>query len=424
LSAGTSGASTTSTAAPPELRRLGAAVALFACSVALFLVSPLGHHWPFVDLTIYRSAGQAVIDGAHLYDLRFFEGLPFTYPPVSGLALAPLAMMPNAMARGLITAISISLLPLTLRWALELAPVSSWVARDRRMPLALAAAAAALWLEPTWTALRYGQIDLVIAALVLFDLSRPDQARAKGVGIGLATGLKLTPAIFVVYLLVTRRYRAAAVSLGVFAGTLAAGFAAMPRAAAQFWSGAFADPGRVGRIENAANQTLRGALARLLHTLDVQAVWLPTAAVVGVVGLALAAGAGRRGDDAAGFCFCALTGLLISPVSWSHHWVLAVPMLLLYGVRARHGRLFAGLAVTAACAAIGFSQVIWWVPIGQHRHAELHLAGAQLLFANAYVLIALLALAWPLKLIRRGASRDRRLEGWEREPGLGLSGIS
>jgi alpha-1,2-mannosyltransferase len=312
LSSETSGAST---ADRPELRRLGAAAGLFTCSLTLFLLSPLGHHWPFVDLTIYRSAGQAVIDGSHLYDLRFFERLPFTYPPVSGLALAPLAMVPDAMARGLMTAISISLLPLTLRWALELPPAASWVARDRRMPLALAAAAAALWLEPTWTALRYGQIDMVIAALVLFDLSRPAHARAKGIGIGVATGLKLTPAIFVVYLLVTRRYRAAAVSLGVVAGTVAAGFAAMPQDAAQFWSGAFADPGRVGRIENAANQTLRGAFARLMHTLDVQAVWLPTAAVVGIVGLTVAARAGRRRDDAAGFCFCALTGLLISPVS-------------------------------------------------------------------------------------------------------------
>jgi alpha-1,2-mannosyltransferase len=259
---------------------------------------------------------------------------------------------------------------------------------------------------------------MVIAGLVLFDLSRPDQGRVKGIGIGLATGLKLTPAIFVVYLLVTRRYRAAAVSLAVFAGTVAAGFAAMPQAAAQFWGGAFADPGRVGRIENAANQTLRGAFARLLHTLDVQAVWLPSAAVVGIVGLALAARAGRRGDDAAGFCFCALTGLLISPVSWSHHWVLALPVLLLYAVRARHGRSSAGLAVTAGFAAIGFAQVIWWVPIGQHRHAELHLAGAQLLFANAYVLIALLALTWPLSSVRRGASRDQPFEGWRSEPGL------
>jgi hypothetical protein len=85
--------------------------------------------------------------------------------------------------------------------------------------------------------------------------------------------------------------------------------------------------------------------------------------------------------------------------------VLALPVLLLYGVRARHRRSFAGLAVAAAFAAIGFSRVIWWVPIGQHRHAELHLAGAQLLFANAYVLIALLALAWPLKLVRGGAGR-------------------
>jgi hypothetical protein len=79
-------------------------------------------------------------------------------------------------------------------------------------------------------------------------------------------------------------------------------------------------------------------------------------------------------------------------------------VLLLYALRLPHRRLSAGLAGAAAFAAIGFAHVIWWVPIGQHRHAELHLAGAQLLFANAYVLIALLALSGPLRLIRPGRS--------------------
>jgi len=133
--------------------------------------SPLGHHWPFVDLEVYRLGGHAILNGAHLYELLFPGALAFTYPPLSAMAFTLLA-------------------PLRL---------------------ALLAAAGALWLEPMWSTLHYGQIDLLIAALVLYDLSRPDASRWKGAPIGLATGLKLTPAIFAVYLLLSRRYRAAAV---------------------------------------------------------------------------------------------------------------------------------------------------------------------------------------------------------------------
>ena len=200
-----------------------------------------------------------------------------------------------------------------------------------------------MWLEPVWTTLRYGQIDIVIATLILYDLSRPEASRWKGAAIGLATGLKLTPAIFILYLLLRRSYRAAAVALTVFAATVLVGFVVVPRDSGEFWGGAFIDPRRVGRIENAANQTLRGAVARLLHSTNVEFWWLLIAAFVGVGGMLLAARAGRRGDDVQGFSVCALTGLLISPISWSHHWVLAIAALLLFTVNAVRGRSIGGL---------------------------------------------------------------------------------
>jgi alpha-1,2-mannosyltransferase len=131
--------------------------------------------------------------------------------------------------------------------------------------------------------------------------------------------LKLTPAIFAAYLLLTHRVRAATVSLAVFLGTVALGFAAIPGDSLEYWSGAFLDSSRVGRIENAANQTLRGAYARVLHSTSVETMWLCTAALIGLASLALAVHAGRRGDDARGFSLCALTALLVSPISWSHH---------------------------------------------------------------------------------------------------------
>ncbi len=383
-------------------RRL--ALALFACSVAVFLASPLAWGWSFVDLEVYRGGGQALLDGTRLYHLHFLGFLDFTYPPFAAVAFTPLTLAPVGVLEPIVTAVNIALLPVVLRFALRLAPVGAMLSGEQATRLALVAAGAAIWLEPVWSTLGYGQINLVIAALVLGDLARPDSARTKGVAIGLATGLKLTPGLFAVYLLATRRYRAAAVSLAAFAATVAAGFAVAPQAAADYWGGAFADAGRVGRIENAANQTLRGAFARVLHTLDVGTWWLGTAVVVGAVGLALAARAGRRGDDAGGFSLCALTGLLVSPISWSHHWVLAIPVLLLFAVRRdRAGRRWT-LAAAGLAAAIGYSQLIHWVPHPHPGplHAELHLDFVQLLAADAYVLIALVALAGAVVVVLRG----------------------
>jgi hypothetical protein len=145
----------------------------------------------------------------------------------------------------------------------------------------------------------------------------------------------------------------------------------------------------VGRIENAANQSLRGAFARTLHSLNVGPWWLTAALLAGAAGLALAAAAARRGDEASAFSICAITALLISPVSWSHHWVLAIPVLLLCSVRAYRRRSALGLAAAAAATALACSGIISSVPIGQHRHAELHLDGAQLLRADAYVIVGL-----------------------------------
>jgi alpha-1,2-mannosyltransferase len=372
--------------------RSGACATLYAASVLLMLASRMGHGWGFVDLAVYCYGAQGVLDGAHLYALRFPGALAFTYPPIAAMLFLPLTIVRMAVLEPVVTAGSIVLLPVTLGCTLRLAPVRDWLSREQAIRVALLASAAAIWLEPVWTTLGYGQIDVLIAALILYDLSRPDGARWKGVGIGLATGLKLTPGAFAVYLLLTRRYRAAAVSLGVFAATVAVGFLALPGDSREYWAGAFADPSRVGRIENAANQSLRGAYARLLHTLNVQPWWLCTAALVGVLGMALAVRAGRRGDDAQGFSLCALSALLVSPISWSHHWILAVPALLLFALGAWRTGSRARLSAVAAVVAVGCAQVIWWVPVNHPRHSELHLDAAQLVFADAYVLLGLAAL--------------------------------
>jgi alpha-1,2-mannosyltransferase len=376
-----------------RLAPLAACAAIYGVSIAALLASHLGHGWGFGDLTIYRYGGEAVLRGAHLYDLRFPGALAFTYPPVSALMFTALTLPSPELLRPLLTGVSLLLLPLMLGFALRLRPFDVSLSRDRAIRLALLASAVAVWLEPVWTTLRYGQVDLLIGALIFYDLSRPDGSRFKGAGLGLAVALKLTPAIFALYLLLSRRVRAAAVCALVFLATVAVGFVLVPGDSKAYWGGAFLDSGRVGRIENAANQSLHGAFARLAHSTDIQAVWLIGAAVVAVAGLTLAVRAGRRGDDVRGVSLCALTGLLVSPVSWSHHWALAVPALMLLATDAWRRRAPVVLAAAVAVAVVALVHMIWWVPVNRPRHSELHLDLIQLLYADAYVAIAILALA-------------------------------
>jgi alpha-1,2-mannosyltransferase len=348
----------------------------------------------FVDLRVYRMGGSAVLHGEHLYQLRLVQ-LPFTYPPFAAVVFTILAAVPWTVAvTGLTTASAVAL-PTALYLVQRLPGPVRQPDRATAWAVALAAATAAVWLEPASATLGYGQVDILLTAAVLYDLSLPDTARRKGVMIGLAAGLKLTPAIFVAYLLVTGRRRAAATATAVFAGTVAAGFAALPASSAWFWAGRFASPGHVSPIQDPQNESLAGALARTMHTAHVLPAWLPLAAVVAVAGLAVAAAAARRGDEALGFGLCAVTGLLVSPISWIHHWVIAIPALLIAGLAAgrayRMGNVPAAVLVTVAITAVA---VIGWTGLAGEtpRSGWLTLPAWVLVRSVSYVLIGLAVL--------------------------------
>jgi alpha-1,2-mannosyltransferase len=377
-------------------------------------------HADFTDLHVYRLGGEAVLHGTSLYGFRYF-GLAFTYPPFAALIFAPVAALPWAVAATLLTLASAIAVPVMLYLALRLPPVPSWISSADAWRLALALGAAAIWLEPIRTTFGYGQVDLFIATGILYDLTRSDDSRSKGIATGLAAGFKLTPAIFVVYLLITRRYRAAATAAVTFAVTVIAGFAVMPRTSAHFWDITFLNPQRVSPVQNTENQSLLGAMARNLHTPHVLAVWLAVAVVVAVAGLALAARAQHRGDEALGFSLCALSGLLISPISWTHHWVIAVPALMLAAVslyrddnRKRWARILGTVAI-AALAAVGWANLAREVP-GTNW---LHLPAIGIFDSEIYVLAGLIALglavypvfANPLMTRRRPSRLDDSLPG-------------
>ena len=379
------------TAAPPAARSRRSSFPpflLYAVSAAACCLLTVTSRAAFGDLAIYRAAGQAVLHGQPVYALRFAFGLQFTYPPFAALVFAPLSLLPAS--RLLVTTASVFALPVVVYLALRLPPLHEWLSRDQALRAAMVFSAAAIWLEPVRTDLKYGQVNAFITLLILADLAL--LRRGQGTLIGIAAGLKLTPAIFAVYLLATRRYRAAALSAVAFAATVAISFLVVPGDAARYWRTGLVDPSRVGRIQNVANQSLLGALARTLHTLDVRSVWLTVTLVVAVTGLTLAARAARRGDEATGFALCAVTELLVSPISWSHHWLLALPALAIATLTAARRQSRPTMAALSLVAVAGWDRLIWRVPTSGGHYAELDLTTLQLIAADAYVLAALAAL--------------------------------
>ena len=251
--------------------------------------------------------------------------------------------------------LTIGLLPVVAYLSLGLAGRPAGLARAAA---AFAIAAVGLWLEPVAMTLFFGQINLVLLALVVGDLALPDRIKGKGIGIGLAAGIKLTPLIFIPYLLFTRRVKAAAVSALTFAVTVGLGFALLPHASAVYWGGKITLPGR--KPFHLDNQSLNGVILRLTHAgPDAHAYWLVAAVFVGISGLAISILASRRGHELLGLVACAATGLLVSPVTWSHHYVYVVPALVLVA----NGPRRLGYRILGAALVVGLFG--WWpVPIG------------------------------------------------------------
>jgi alpha-1,2-mannosyltransferase len=354
--------------------------------------------WSMLDLHVYLWGGSAAehrsIDPyVHTY-LR--SGLRFTYTPLAAGIFSLLAdMRPHAVSAAL-TAVSIAALVAVL-WL-------TWGSLQRgdtqhRLRATLAAAAVALWLEPVRQTLSFGQVNLVLMAVVVADLLLADTRWWKGVGVGLAAGFKLTPLIFVPYLILTRRYRAAAVAMITFGVTVGGSALLFPQAVEHYWfDGLFLNASRVGNVRYIGNQSLYGAIERLAGSATAARPYqLAAAAIVGAAGLALAAWASRRGDEMIGILTCAVTGLLVSPVSWSHHWVWVAPALVVLADLATRrlpgpaGRQLSRIGwVGIGVVLVVFSGVLWTVPASAVQGRTM--TGSEQVVGDLYVLAGLVAL--------------------------------
>lgn len=378
----------------------------------------------FFDLRVYRRAAAVVASGRPLYASRLSHGLGFTYPPVAALIFLALRWLSVREDELAVTIVNIVLVAAIALMAVRLQRPAvggafPWRAiwargaqrRHRRAWAGWLAAAVMLWLEPVTTTLGYGQIDLLIAALVIVDLVYGRSSRAGGLGIGIAAALKLTPLIFIPYLALTGRRRMAIRALCAFALLIALEFAAGPGDASTYWfGGKFMDFSRVTGGHHlagsgAANQSLRGALLRIFPGApDMTVIWILGCVIVGVSGLLLAVRAARRGDEAWGFLLVALTGLLISPVSWTHHWTIAVAgAVALFGSGHRPAVSVLG---AAGLIAVGLATETMWFDI-LHPPAWSRVPAEGLLLSNIYVLAALGALVTAAALEFRHVTQRR-----------------
>jgi alpha-1,2-mannosyltransferase len=337
-----------------------------------------GLHGGLTDLVVYQFGGRAVLHGLPLYQFRDpVEGLRFTYPPFAAVLMAPLALLPARLAAALWTAASVRAL------AAVIALVRRSLDRSAQRWLVALLTAGSLALEPVWQNLAFGQINVLLMLAVLGDLLGP-QRRWSGVLVGLAAGVKLTPLVFVVLLVMVGRRRSAGRAALAFAGTVVVGLVAMPGQAVTYWTDHLIEGGRVGPPALAHNQSVYGALTRLLHGPPPTPLWLAVAGPVALVVLLAGAGRWRRGDPVLGAGLGALAMLLLSPISWSHHWVWAVPLALVLWERHRR--------VAVAWTAVFVARPILWPPWGVHREYGWN-AGEHLL-GNAYLLAALALAAW------------------------------
>ena len=179
--------------------------------------------------------------------------------------------------------------------------------------------------EPVQATLWWGQINVLLMVVVLLDLLRPAQARWRGIGLGLAAGIKLTPLIFLPYLLVTRQWRASAVATVTFVATVVLTWPLLPKDSGWFWSH-LGDTSHISQIDHLANQSINGFLARYFAPAPrPEWLWLVLALLVFAVAMAVAVWAYRRGERALALIVVGLMGCAVSPFSWAAHWVWFAP---------------------------------------------------------------------------------------------------
>ncbi|WP_349879795.1 glycosyltransferase 87 family protein [Micromonospora sp. HUAS YX12] len=326
--------------------RLGVVAAV---SYAAWLaIGAFGRPYNFFDMKIYHGAVLWWAGGNELYDfVAPSTTLGFTYPPFAALVMLPMSWLPvdgagfvNALAS--IGALAVVLAAL-LRPVVDRLGWPLWFTVGIATPLAVA-------IEPSRETLGYGQVNLLLFALIMADMvglrwrakrgthyETADSPLARfvysgawaGVGIGLATAVKLTPALFVAYLMLTRQWRAALTAVGTAIGVTIATFGVLGEESRAYFADVLWQTERVGAADMTANQSLAGLLARLYDSIETPGLlWLAFSVLILALGLSRAMSARADGDELTAFTLVGLTANVISPISWSHHLIWVIPAII------------------------------------------------------------------------------------------------
>ncbi|MFC4854324.1 glycosyltransferase 87 family protein [Actinophytocola glycyrrhizae] len=334
-----------------------------------------------IDLDVYRLGAQVWLAGGDLYGrlpaTLIGNHLPFTYPPVSAVLFTPFTLLSHQAGSFVLTLASIVVLAFVLVvMARSQAVRPVFVLVGAFLPLALA-------LEPVRVTLYFGQINVLLMGLVAADCLVRGPKWPRGVLVGLAAAVKLTPAAFVLFFLLRGDRRAALTAVVSFACVTAAGFVLNWRGSVRYWTSTLFDPGRIGKVSHESNLSLAGVLARLGGERGV--LWLALVCAVVAVGVL----AVRRAlDPVVALGLNGFVVLLVSPVSWSHHWVWAVPLLFATGVAAWRHRSRVPAAFTAGGVVLFLVSPHWWY------EADDGTTVAGFVVGNAYAWCALGVLAW------------------------------
>jgi alpha-1,2-mannosyltransferase len=337
---------------------------VLAWAAALAAIFPIVHGYltsppdqRLVDLDVYRTGGLAVLQGQPLYSVLTQppQLLPFTYPPVAAVFAVPLAMMSWPAAQ--LVWVAFVYVPFAVIIGFSFRPLLRR-AGPWRWVLFAALFGVGAYLFPMQDEMRFGQVDAVLAALAVADCAAVRTRWPRGALVGLATAIKLVPGVFIIYLWVSGRRRAARTAvLAAVAWTVGA-FLLLPRDSVNYWTSVIFDSGRLGDNAGTENQSLRGLLLRFF--LPGQApgvVWLLIAVAVAVPGFLLARRLARQHWETAGIAVTALLLVLVSPVAWIHYFLLVVVAI---GALTGDGRRL-GRVLTAAGTAVFFGlKVPWW----------------------------------------------------------------
>ncbi len=387
----------TSTAAAPRVAsRLGAAAPLLlvvsiAARLAWTYLVPNGAN--FVDLHVYVGGAATLDHRGTLYSYVYADQtpdfpLPFTYPPFAAVVFYPLHLIPFGI--------------LALAWQLGIIAALYGVVRvsqrllpgggdDRR--IAMLWTAVGIWIEPLRSNFDYGQINVLLVLAVLYAVYST-RWWLSGLLVGLAAGVKLTPAVSGLYFLGARRWAAAVFSAVVFVGTIAVSAVVVGDQTRYYFTQLLGDASRVGPIGTSFNQSWRGGISRILgHDAGYGPIVLAGVAITAVLAVLAWRAIGGASDRLGAIVIVQLFGLLLSPISWTHHWVWLIPLMiwLLHGpLRERLGARVLGwgwLALTFVGVPwlLSFAQpTIWVIP------RPWYLAWAGLV----YIVATLATLAW------------------------------